>query len=168
MSVRRLIVFAMLGSLMFASTWAMKGLPNVHLLALFIIVCTRVYRVQALIPLYVYVFLEGLYQGFSLWWIPYLYIWAVLWAIAMPVPKNLDPRLSGPLYCVIGALHGLAFGAMWAPSQMVLFHLPLRALPAWIMSGLPFDVTHCISNAVVCTLVLPLSNLLLRLENGNR
>ena len=74
LTLRHALVFSMLGALMFVTTFALKVLPNVHLLALFIIVITRVYRLRALIPIYIYVFLEGVYQGFSPWWIPYLYM----------------------------------------------------------------------------------------------
>ena len=67
---RKMVVFAMLGTLMFVSKIAMEFLPNVHLLGALTMVYTIVYRKQALIPIYVYVFLNGLYAGFNLWWVP--------------------------------------------------------------------------------------------------
>ena len=54
----------------------MELLPNIHLLGMLTMVYTIVFRIKALIPIYVYVFLNGIFAGFSPWWIPYLYIWA--------------------------------------------------------------------------------------------
>ena len=65
-------IFAMLGALMFVSKLIMEVLPNVHLLGMFTMVCAVAYRWRGLIPIYVYVLLNGIYSGFSLWWIPYL------------------------------------------------------------------------------------------------
>lgn len=165
--IRALVIYAMWGALMFGSTFFLKGLPNIHLLALFIIVTTRVYRRYALIPIYIYVFLEGLLQGFSLWWIPYLYVWTVLWALVMLIPRELPDRWAAVVYCALGFLHGLAFGVMWAPAQALFFGLSPEGTVAWIVSGLPFDAVHGVNNAVVCTLCVPLIRLVERLEKQN-
>ena len=50
-TVRDMAIFSMLAALMFASKVIMDALPNIHLLGMFIMVYTRVYRVKALIPL---------------------------------------------------------------------------------------------------------------------
>ena len=92
--LRQLIVFAMLGTIMFVSKIVLEFLPNVHLLGALTMTYTIVYRHKALIPIYVYVFLNGLYAGFGLWWVPYLYIWAILWGITMLLPKNMSITLT--------------------------------------------------------------------------
>ena len=48
----------MLGALMYASKVAMEVLPNVHLLGVFVVAMTVVYRKKALYPIYTYVFLN--------------------------------------------------------------------------------------------------------------
>ena len=154
--VKDLTAFAMMGALMFVSTLLMKALPNIHLLAVFIISFTRVYRARALIPIYIYVLLEGVWQGFSPWWVPYLYIWTVLWAVVMLLPRQMSLWLEAPLYCALGAVHGLSFGTLWAPMQALLFGLSFQGTVAWVIAGLPFDVTHAISNATACLLCVPL------------
>ena len=83
-----LTVFAMLGVIMYISKIFMELLPNIHFLGMLTMVYTVVYRKKALIPIYVYVFLNGMFCGFALWWIPYLYIWAVLWGVTMLLPKT--------------------------------------------------------------------------------
>ena len=76
-----LVLFAMLGMVMFVSKIVMEFLPNIHLLGMLTMVYTIVFRTKALIPIYVYVFVNGLYAGFAMWWVPYLYVWTVLWAV---------------------------------------------------------------------------------------
>lgn len=158
------MIFAMLGAVMFASTYVMKVLPNIHLLGMLIMVLTLVYRQRALIPLYIYVFLEGLFGGFALWWIPYLYIWTVLWGVTMLLPRRMPAKVAVPVYMLVCALHGLTFGLLYAPAQMLLFGLPLRSVPAWLAAGLPFDLLHAAGNLAAGTLIVPLAKLLQRLE----
>ena len=164
LTLRHALVFSMLGALMFVTTFALKVLPNVHLLALFIIVITRVYRLRALIPIYIYVFLEGVYQGFSPWWIPYLYMWTILWGATMLIPKKLPKRIEPIVYCLLGGVFGLLFGTLWAPYQAIIFGLSLNGVIAWIVAGLPYDAVHGVSNACMCILCVPLIRLLRRLE----
>lgn len=166
LSVREIVIFPMLGAVMFASTFVMKALPNIHLLALLIIAYTRVYRVHALIPIYIYVALEGVIQGFSLWWVPYLYIWTVLWAAVMLLPRRMSGPGAAVVYCVLGGLHGALYGTLWAPAQALFFGLSARATLTWIVAGLPFDLIHGVSNLAACTLALPLIALLTRLSRN--
>ena len=57
--VVELVVFAMLGSLMFCSKIIMEALPNIHLLGMFTMTFTVVFRFKALIPIYIYVMING-------------------------------------------------------------------------------------------------------------
>ena len=77
--ILELVLFALLGSLMFQSKIIMELIPNIHLLGMLTMCYTLLFRAKALFPIYVFVFLNGLYAGFALWWYPYLYIWTVLW-----------------------------------------------------------------------------------------
>lgn len=149
-------LFAMLGALMFASKLIMELLPNIHLLALLITVFTVVFRAKALIPLYVYVFINGLYAGFNAWWAPYLYVWTVLWAIIMILPKKMPTAVAYIVYSTVCCLHGLLFGIIYAPAQAILFGLNFEQTLAWIGAGLMFDIIHGISNFAVGFLTLPL------------
>ena len=161
-----MIVFAMLGSLMFISKLVMEFLPNVHLLGALTMTYTLVYRSRALIPIYIYVFLNGLYAGFGLWWVPYLYLWTILWGITMLLPRKMPAKIAIPVYMVICALHGLAFGTMYAPFQALAFGLSFRQMLAWIATGFPWDVLHGVGNLVAGVLIYPLSFVLKKLE-GN-
>lgn len=158
-----MVVFAMLGSLMFCSKIIMEAIPNIHLLGMFIMVYTVTYRAKALIPIYVFVFLTGLYAGFSMWWIPYLYIWAILWAITMLIPKSIPTKVACVVYPIVCALHGLAYGTLYAPAQALMFGFNFEQTIAWIVSGLPFDALHGVGNFFAGMLIVPLSKTLKKL-----
>ena len=157
-------VFAMLGAILFVSKLVMEFLPNIHLIGALTMVYTIVYRSKALIPLYIFVFLTGLYGGFAVWWIPYLYVWTLLWAVTMLLPKRMKPVIAVPVYMVVCALHGLLFGVLYAPAQALLFGFNFKQTVAWVAAGFPFDVLHAVGNFVAATLVLPLSRTLGHLE----
>lgn len=162
--VREQIIFALFGAMMFCSKLIMEGLPNIHPLAMFVMLLTIVYRKKALIPIYIYVFLQGLWGGFSPWWIPYLYLWTILWGVTMLLPKKMKPETATAVYPLVGALFGLSFGTLYAPAQAIMMRLSFQQTLAWIAAGLSFDLIHAVGNAVMCSLVYPLSLLLRRLE----
>ena len=164
-SVKETAVFGMLGALMYASKVLMEALPNVHLLGVFVVALTVVYRKKALYPIYTYVFLNGLMAGFSLWWLPYLYLWAILWAWVMLLPKQLPAKARPLVYMCVCAAHGFLFGTLYAPAQALLFGLDLQGMMAWILAGLPWDFVHGVSNFFCGLLISPLIALL---QNANR
>ena len=113
LDLAHLIIFPLLGVIQFESKQVLEFLPNVELVSTLIMVCTLVYRRQALIPIYLFVFLEGLLAGFGLWWYPYLYLWLILWAWTMILPKRMKPGWQVPVYAWTCALFGLVMPA-WA------------------------------------------------------
>lgn len=162
--IRRLILFAMLGALMLLAKIVFEPIPNVHPLAALVVTYTVVYRKSALIPIYVYVLLQGLLAGFNLWWIPYTYVWTVLWALTMLVPKKAPLWAQAVIYPLLCALHGILFGALYAPAQALMFGLNFSQMIAWIIAGLPFDAIHAVGNFAAGFLVLPVSRTLKKLE----
>ena len=161
---RQLTIFALLGAVMFCSKVLMEWAPNIHLLGMLTMAYTLTYRKKALIPIYVYVLLQGAFAGFALWWIPYTYIWTILWGITMILPKNMPAKIAVPVYMGVFALHGLCFGTLYAPVQAIMYGLSWKGMIAWIIAGLPFDAIHAAGNLVVGALILPLSRTLTKLE----
>jgi len=152
----------MLGTVMFCSKILLEVLPNIHLLGMLTMTYTIVYRKKALIPIYIYVMLNGLYAGFNVWWIPYLYIWTILWAITMLLPKQMPKKVKYIVYPAVCCIHGLAFGTLYAPAQAIMFGMSFKMTVAWIISGLPFDAIHGIGNLFAGLLIMPLSELLIK------
>ncbi|MDD6060587.1 MAG: hypothetical protein PUB97_09440 [Ruminococcus sp.] len=164
LTTREIVLFGMLGSLMYASKVIMEAAPNIHLLGVFTIAFTVVYRKKALYPIYTFVLLNGLFSGFAAWWIPYLYLWTVLWGITMLLPKNMPQIIKPVVYMTVNACHGFLFGTMYAPVQAVLFGLSFDGMVAWIIAGLPFDFLHGISNFFCGLLIVPIISILNKTE----
>ena len=163
--LRLLAVFAMLGAIMFISDILMEFMPNVHIVGVLTVIYTIVYRWRALIPIYIYVFLNGLFSGFGIWWLGYLYVWFILWGLTMLVPRRFPKKLRGVIYVVFCTLHGLLFGVLYAPVQMI-YNSDLNYIISWVSVGfVTADIYHGIGNCIFgILLIVPLSELLLKLE----
>lgn len=148
---------------MFVSKIVMEFLPNIHLLGMLTMVYTLVFRTKALIPIYIYVLVNGLFAGFAPWWIPYLYVWAVLWGVTMLLPKRMPNWLACVVYPLVCGLHGLAFGVLYAPTQAFVFGLNWDMTVAWVVAGFPFDVIHAAGNVLAGLLIVPLTLLIQKL-----
>ena len=155
LTVKEMAVFGMLAGLMFASKQIMEVLPNVHLLGVFTIAITLVYRRKALYPI----------SGFALWWIPYLYLWTVLWGAAvLLLPRDLG-RVKPLQVMLLCAAHGYLYGTLYAPAQALLFGLDWKGMVTWILAGLPWDFVHGTSNFFCGLLILPLARTLQKAEH---
>ena len=162
---KEITVFAMLGALMYASKVIMELAPNIHLLGVFTVAFTVVYRKKALYPIYIYVLLNGMFCGFATWWIPYLYLWTLLWGAVMLLPKNMPAKIKPLVYMLVCSAHGFLFGTLYAPAQAILYGLDLKGMIAWIIAGLPWDFIHGVSNFFCGILIMPIVSILIMLEN---
>lgn len=160
LTVKEMTLFGMLGAVMYCSKIFMEFLPNIHLLGVFTIAFTMVYRKKALYPIYVYVMLNGLLAGFNMWWIPYLYLWTVLWGLVMLLPEK-TPKF---VYILVCGAHGFLYGTLYAPVQAIMFGLDFKGMVAWIIAGLPYDCVHGIGNLCVGILIWPIVKLLRKLD----
>ena len=160
LTIREMAVFSMLGAVMYASKIVMEFAPNIHLLGVFTIAFTVVYRKKALYPIYIYILLLGLFSGFASWWIPHLYVWLVLWGITILLPKKMPKKIQPLVYMMVCALHGFLYGVLYAPSQALLYGLNFDGMKAWILAGLPYDFIHGISNFFCGILIVPIITVL--------
>lgn len=163
LSTKEIVLFSMLGAIMFCSKIIMEALPNIHLLGMLTMTYTIVFRRKALIPIYVYVFLTGVYAGFNMWWIPHLYLWTVLWGVTMLLPRDMSKKTKCIVYPAVCCMHGLLYGTLYAPAQAIMMGLSFKATIAWIIAGLPWDAIHGAGNLAVGLLIYPLSELLKKL-----
>lgn len=148
LSVRDLVLLALIGALMFGSKVVLAFLPNVHLNALFILLAVLLFGKRAFYSVFVYVMLEGLIYGFGIWFISYLYAWPLLTLVALAMRNNR----SWLLWAVVAAGHGLIFGALCSIPYIFIQGVP--GAIAWWISGLPFDCIHAGSNFVIVLVLL--------------
>lgn len=163
LKIKEVALFAIFGTLMYISKMVTEILPNIHIIGVLIVALTVVYRYKALYPIYVFVLLTGIYNGFQPWWIPYLYIWTLLWAVVMILPKNMPKKVQGIVYILVCSLHGFLFGTLYAPAQALIFGLDFDGMIAWIVAGFPFDIIHGVSNLLCGILIMPIILLLKRI-----
>ena len=77
-----------------------------------------------------------------------------------PVPLSVAPVV----YCAVCALHGLAYGTLYAPFQAIAFHYSFDQTLAWIAAGFPWDLVHAGGNLVAGLLIVPMIKLLGKLN----
>ena len=168
LTVRETAIFGMLGTLMYCSKLIMEALPNVHLVGVLTVAFTVVYRKKALYPIYIFVLLTGIFGGFNAWWVPYLYIWTILWAVTMLLPKNMPKAAAVAVYVAVCALHGFMFGILYAPAQAIFFGLDFKGMIAWIVAGAVFDTVHGVANFFGGFLVVPIIEILRKADKAAR
>ncbi|HIS47355.1 MAG TPA: hypothetical protein IAB46_07345 [Candidatus Scybalocola faecigallinarum] len=144
MSKAREIAFgALMAAMMFAVQVGLSFLPNIELVSILVIVSTVAFGRITLMSIYAFVLVEGLCYGFGIWWMNYCYVWLILYVIAR-IFRRCSSRLVWALIC---GGYGLAFGFLCAiPYGFV--GGPYAALTYWV-SGIPFDLIHCVSNFVI-------------------
>lgn len=150
----------MLGAVMYASKVLMEMAPNIHLLGVFTIAFTVVYRKKALYPIYIYVILNGIFCGFAAWWVPYLYVWTILWGIVMLLPERMPKKIQPVVYMTVCAAHGFLFGTLYAPAHAIMFGMSFQGMISWIIAGLPMDFLHGTSNFFCGILIVPIISVL--------
>ena len=149
--LRELILLALMGALMMATQVALAALPNIHLVAVFIILAAQLFAWKSLFSIYIFVLLEGLIYGFSMWFINYLYVWAVLDVVCVLLRKNK----SCVFWAAVAGIFGAMFGALC--SIPYFFIGGWKAAFSYWIAGILFDVIHCVSNAaIVLVLLTPL------------
>ena len=148
LSVREICVLALMAALIFASKVALASLPNININSVLIILTVVFFGWKALYTVYIYVLLEGLVFGFSVWWVGYLYVWAILVIVAMLLRKN-DSAL---IWAVVAGVFGLVFGLLMYLEWFAINGGWEGYFAMWV-AGIPYDITHCVSNFVL-TLVL--------------
>lgn len=158
LNTRELVLFGVLGAMTFAMKMVMAGLPNIEPVSLTIMVYAAVFGLKALYPTYVYVAMEVLYFGLGTWNINYLYIWAIL-ALAAYVLRGMKHPLG---WAVLSGAFGLLFGALCGIVDVFIGGFGY-AVAKWV-SGIPFDIAHCIGNfCIALILFAPLRSLLEKL-----
>ncbi len=149
----------MFAALMIVLKEVMGFLPNLHPVTLIIILLAHWFGLYSLLPIYVFVIVEGFLYGFHIWWICYLYVWAILAVIITAIRKNG----STVVYTIVAAIYGILFGTLCSIPYFITGGFGYGM--GWIISGLGYDIIHMIGNAVSVTLLFrPLSKVLERIN----
>lgn len=150
-------------AVLFAGQVALASVPNVEIVSLLVILYTLALGRRVLFVIYTFVLLEGIFYGFGIWWVSYLYVWPLLALVTLAF-RRVDSLL---FFSILSGFFGLFFGALCAIPY--LFAGGAAAAFAYWISGLPFDLIHCGGNFAVClVLYKPLRRVIGRLTSGLR
>ena len=147
LSVKDIVLIALLSALLLISQVALAPIPNVELVSLLLILYTMFFQKKTLYIIYGFVLLEGILYGFGMWWFCYLYVWTILWGITM----LFQHEQNALFWALISGFFGLAFGTLCSVPYFLTGGIEMGL--SWIVSGLPFDITHGIGNFVVTLLL---------------
>lgn len=147
MKIRDIAVSAFITAILYLQQVALSPLPNIHLCALLFILYTLYFPKLVFPVAAAFILLEGVTYGFGMWWISYLYTWPLLIAIVLIFRKNQ----SKWFWASIGGGFGLIYGALCAIPYLFVGGVP-AAVAYWV-SGIPFDVFHCIGNFAAIVLL---------------
>ena len=160
-------LYGILGAMLFALKFAMSPLPNIEPVSLLLIIYTIVFGIKAIYPLGIYIILEFLIYGFNFWSIAYLYIWLILIIAVIIVSKITKNNLSPLLWALVSGIFGMLFGALYIPLCIISGGFAFAA--TWWISGLPYDIVHCVANFILCIILFkPITNTLLKLKTNNK
>ena len=147
MTTRKLVALSLLAAVMVGLQVALAALPNIEAVSLLVMVYTVVLGSGVAYILAVFVVLEMLLWGVHTWVLSYLYVWAVLAALAWLL-RRMESRLG---WALLSGAYGLSFGALCA-----LVYLSVggwRMFAATWVAGIPFDLLHCGGNFVMALLL---------------
>lgn len=155
LTVREMVLFGILGAMTFAAKYVMSFLPNIEPSSLMVMLFAVVFGKKWVYPTYLYVAMEVLFYGINLWTINYLYIWAVL-AVTALLLKDMKSPLG---WAMVSGIFGLLFGVLCGIVDVFIGGFSY-AVTKWV-SGIPFDIAHCIGNFFIALVMFnPLRKLL--------
>ena len=159
-TVREVALFGMMGAMTFAAKYVMSALPNIEPVSLMVMLFAVTFGKKAVYPIGVYVTMEILFYGLGIWNVMYLYIWPGLAVVAWRL-REMEYPVG---WALLSGGFGLMFGALCAPVDLVVGGAAFAA-SKWI-SGIPFDLLHCIGNfAMAFLLFVPMRKLMKKLYN---
>ena len=152
MSVKDIAMIGIMAAVLETSKIVLSFLPNIELVSLLIIVYTLNlgFKRTAIIIL-IFDFVETLIWGIGIWTISYLYVWLILSFVTYCFRNESKKPGSKWTFTIISAIFGLAFGQLCAITTCLVGGLSTAV--AWWISGIPYDIAHCIGNAVICYLL---------------
>lgn len=135
-------------ALLEASKLALDMLPNVEVVTLLFIVYTIFYGRKTILIAVGFTVIGCFLKGFNVWSIMYLYIWPLLIILVSVANRH---KVGYVFYCILSGFFGLFFGLFCSIPYLFIGGWTMAV--TWWISGIPYDVIHCVSNFVLCLLL---------------
>lgn len=163
MSVKDIVLIAILSATLTAGKLALSFVPNVEIVTLLFIVYASVFGLKkSLIISLIFSTTEILIYGFSTWLLGYYLIWPILVILTSILNKFIKSEYG---YAILGALFGYLFGFFFAIVESIFYGVTY-GFTYWI-NGLPFDLIHGTSNFIIIIILYKqMMNLLIKLKDS--
>ena len=154
--IKDIAVMGMMVAILEILKFALMALPNIEAVTLMIIIFTLYIGKKALLVVTAFSLVECIIWGFGLWSIGYFYVWPILVLIVLIFRKNENSFF----WAIIAGFYGLFFGAFFA--VIYIFTSGIEAAISYWISGIPFDIIHCVGNFVITLVAFKPFNLLIK------
>ncbi|MEG1848389.1 MAG: hypothetical protein RR238_07950 [Lachnospiraceae bacterium] len=145
-----------------AAKVSLSFLPNIELVSLLVILYTLFFKRKAVYAIFIFILMEGFLYGFGIWWFGYLYVWPILAFITHLCRQHTEPMF----WATLSGFYGLVFGGLFAIPYFFLSGYQ-AGMTYWI-SGIPYDIAHCIGNfTLALVLFRPLYRILQKVSRMN-
>lgn len=149
MKAKDIALIGLLSATLTAGKLVLSFIPNVEIVTLLFIVYTVTFGFKkTLLVSVIFSTTEIFIYGFSTWLLIYYLIWPLLILIT-EVFKNKIKSEYG--FAIIGSLFGFSFGLIFAVGESLFYGISY-GIVYWVR-GIPFDIIHGFSNAVVIILL---------------
>ncbi len=159
LSLEMVVYLGMLTAVLAAGKMALNYLPNIEVVTLLLILYSITLGWKTIYVAVVFTILECFVWGFGLWTVSYFYIWLGLVIMTCLLKKHEGVWF----WSIFSGMFGLFFGALC--SIVYLFLGGVGTAAAKWVSGIPFDLIHCVGNFVLMLVLYhPVSTLLKKLN----
>lgn len=148
LTILDITLLALMTAIIEVSKLALSSLPNVELVSFWIIMFTLFFGRKVVYSILVFILIETFLYGIHVWVIMYLYVWPFL----VLLTRLFRKQKSALIFAVISGTYGLLFGALCAIPYIFIgtfdgnIQSGLIYAFNWWVAGIPFDITHGISN----------------------
>ena len=150
-NARMIAEIGLMAAILEVSKIALSMIPNVELVSLEIILFTLYLGPWSLAAVWVFVGVECLVWGLSLWTVTYVYVWPILVVITLLMKHKENKPGEVWTFSIVSGLYGLFFGMLCAIPFLFVGGWK-SAFGMWI-SGIPYDLIHCIGNFIICLIL---------------
>lgn len=139
--------------------FSLSFIAGVEVVTLLFILYTLFFEKKMVYFLPAFLLTEGMLNGFSIWWLMYVYIWSILVLITYLFRKHK----SILFWSIISGMFGSLFGLLCCPIYFITNGVQTGI--AWWIAGVPTDIIHGISNFIMCMILfIPLKKILDRIK----
>ncbi len=160
MSVKSVVLGAVIASLITAQQIVLAPLPNVSLTAFLIIVFALILNFKTnLLMILVYLFSRNLFLGSPLSvWLLYFLVFGSLSIFCSLLKRKINNLC---IVACIAFFTGIITGLVSGATELIIGGINLNDLWPYIIRGIPYDIVHGVSNVlIVIVLFDPVVNIL--------